>query len=154
MYIDDLAAADKNNFAFTDITGDSRNFPFLAGVTITPNDNLLNDSSAKIVVFFEDPDGTPGNGDEFGTVGAIIVKDDQNVDAVDTTPLSNPFQFTFDYENNNQGGRTPNTDADIVIVGIGLETAQYVQLGSIAITKQNNNPFSLVSSLERNYSNP
>lgn len=154
MYIDDLAAADKNNFAFTDITGDSRNFPFLAGVTITPNDNLLNDSSAKIVVFFEDPDGTPGNGDEFGTVGAIIVKDDQLVDAVDTTPLSNPFQFTFDYENNNQGGRTPNTDADIVIVGIGLETAQYVQLGSIAIEKQNNNPFSLVASLERNYSNP
>jgi hypothetical protein len=155
MFIDDLASADRNNITFGDLTGDTRGFPFISGLSITLNDNLTNDSSAKVVVFFDDADGTPANGDEFGTVGAIIVDDDQGVDMQDTTPLANPLQFNFDYDNNAQGGRTPGTDADLVIVGIGLETAQYVQLrnpGTVTIKRQNSNPFSLTAPLERNYS--
>lgn len=157
LFIDDLASSDANNATFTDLSGDSRNFAFLAGVTINLNTNITdepgNGGTNKIVVFFTDPDGTPSSGDEFGTVGAIIVQDvnTDNMESEDAT--ASPLSFTFDYDNNSQGGRTPGTDADVTIVCIGEGTAQYVQTTG-TIERQNNNIFSLVASLERNYSNP
>lgn len=63
------------------------------------------------------------------------------------------IQFDFDYDNNDQGGRTPGTDAGITVVAIGLETGQYVSAtGTIAESTQNS--VSLVAPLERNYDNP
>jgi len=63
------------------------------------------------------------------------------------------IQFDYDYDNNVQGGRTAGTDADITVVAIGLATAQYVNaVGTIQESTQNT--VSLVSPLERNYSNP
>lgn len=41
-----------------------------------------------------------------------------------TIPVGGVVPFTFDYDNNNQGGRTPGTNADIVVVAMGLETAE------------------------------
>jgi hypothetical protein len=153
MFIDDLASADSNNATFKDISGDSRNFAFIAGVTITLNTNITNDSNAKVVVFFTDADAVASNGDEFGTVGAIIVEDKDSVPMQDATPLTSPLSFTFDYDNNEQGGRTSGEDADVTIVAIGEETAQYVKVTG-TILRQNENVFALVSALERNYSNP
>jgi len=153
MYIDDLAAADSNNATFEDISGDSRNFAFIASVTINLNSNITTDTSAKVVVFFSDADDVAGNGDEFDTNGAIIVQDVNDVDMTDSTPLSTPLSFQFDYDNNAQGGRTPATDADVTIVCMGLDKAQYVQVTG-TILRQNENIFSLVAALERNYSNP
>lgn len=60
---------------------------------------------------------------------------------------------SFDYDNNTQGGRTANTDADVTIVAIGLTTGQYVSTTS-TIGRSKQNSISLVAPLERNYSNP
>lgn len=151
LYIDDLASADLNNATFQDISGDNRNFAFIAGVTINLNTNLTSDTAAKVVVFFTDPTGNPN--DAFGEIGAIVVQDVDSNEMSASTPLVSPLSFTFDYDNNAQGGRTPATDANVTIVAIGKETAQYIQVTG-TIQRQNDNIFSLVSSLERNYSNP
>ena len=63
------------------------------------------------------------------------------------------LQRSFDYDQNNQGGRTAATDAPITCVSLGLTGAQFVKAtGTIA--RSTANAVSLVSALERNYSNP
>ncbi len=63
------------------------------------------------------------------------------------------IQFDYDYDNNDQGGRTAGLDATITVVAIGLETGQFVTAtGTIAESTQNS--VSLVAPLERNYDNP
>ena len=86
---------------------------------INLNSNLTTDSDAKVTVFF-----TNANGNTFGSINAIIVQDVSLADMSATTPLTSPLSFTFDYDNNSQGGRTPATDAAVTIVAIGKETAQ------------------------------
>lgn len=158
MTIDDIDASELNNITEQDLSGDNRNFAFLASVTITLNSNITDDipgngGTNKIVVFFTDPDLTPANGDEFGSNGAIVVQDNAsaNMSAIDTA--ASPLQFVFDYDNNVQGGRSSATDADITIVCIGENSAQYAQVTGV-IQRQNNNTFALVAALERNFSNP
>ena len=63
------------------------------------------------------------------------------------------LDFTYDYDGNNQGGRTPGTDRPVVAVAIGLETGQYVQATG-TIIRAGDQVLSLVSALERNYANP
>ncbi len=155
LWIDGLNSSDINNAAFLDDSGTSRNFPFIAGVVVNVGANLTAsaETSARLVVFFSDADGTPSNGDEFDTPGAIVVDDDQGVDMAVAVagPLASQYTFNFDYENNAQGGRTPNTDASVTIVAIGLTNGQYVQTTGL-IQKQNANVFSLQAPLERVYS--
>ncbi len=158
MTIDDVSVSELNNITEQDLSGDNRNFAFLAGITITLNANITDDipsngGTNKIVVFFTDPDLVADNGDEFGSNGAIIVQDNTSTDMSAGDQSSTPLQFTFDYDNNAQGGRAPATDANITIVCIGEETAQYAQVTGV-IQRQNDNTFALVAALERNFSNP
>jgi len=154
MFIDNLLGTEANNSTFVDLTGDSRNFAFIAGVTINLNQNLLDDGAGtgfdinKVVVFF-----TSVTGGDFGTNAAIIVNDSFASPMTFSNQATSPISTTFDYTNNAQGSRTPGTDAGITIVGIGLDSAQYVQVTG-TITQVNENTFTLVSALERNFSNP
>lgn len=153
VYIDNFNSNDTNRIEFSDVSGTTRTFPFVAAGTINFNENLQNDASAKYWVFFADPDGTPATNDEYGTTGAIIVND--NLDSPITGLISGSpsVSFTFDYDGNSQGGRTPATDANVVVVALGLESAQYVSLTGI-ISRSVGLSFSLVAALERNYANP
>jgi len=156
MFIDDLAAADFNNVTKSDITGTGRNFAFIAGITINLNTNITDGATNKIVVFFTDPDGnatTPVGGNEFGTVGAIIVQDDTPANMEASDQATTPLTFNFDYDNNVQGGRDSTESATpITIVAITTDTGQYVQTTG-NILRQSSNIFSLVAALERNYQN-
>jgi hypothetical protein len=62
-------------------------------------------------------------------------------------------EVSFDYDANNQGGRTVGTDADVTLVAIGLNTSQYVSVES-TIGRSKENSISVVAPLERNYNNP
>lgn len=146
VYIDNFNSTDINRIEFYDNTGTKRTFPFVAAGSINFNNNLVDDSGAVYRMFFTD-----ANGSNFGDADALIVKDNNSVDiAGDITGSS--VQFTFDYDGNVQGGRTPGTDAAITVVAIGLDKAQYVKTTS-TIGRSNANSVSLVASLERNYSN-
>jgi hypothetical protein len=148
MFIDDLNANDTNNVTYDDAGGVNRAFSFVSAGTITHNNNLQIDTGPAVVrMFFA---STPSG--DFGSRNAVLVKDSNNVDiSYNVTGASK--SFTFDYDNNEQGGRTKATNASIVIVAIGTDKAQYV-LFEGTITRATGLTFALTSALERNYSNP
>lgn len=141
--IDNFLAGDRNNLVFKDTGGTDRTFPFLATGTLSFNTNLVNDASAIYRMFF-----TSG----FGTGSAIIVDDNSGTDISGNISGSSTISFDFDYDGNSQGGRTPGTDANVTVVAIGLNTAQYVS-ATATIGRATGQNISLVAPLERNYSN-
>lgn len=157
VYVDSYNSQDTNSITLTTwggVGGNATvtvNFPFVAALTVNFGTNLQDDQYAKYWVFFTD-----AGGNQFGTTNAIIVDDN---DEVPMTGNVNPawptkrtsVSHTFDYDNNVQGGRTGNTDAPVTVVGIGLSTGQYV-LATGTIARSTANTVTLVSALERNYS--
>lgn len=148
LYIDNLITSDVNNATYKDSTSTNRNSPFVAAGTLNFNANLTSDSNAKYWLFFSDVSGAT-----FGTSSAIIVKDASGTDIAGTVSGNSSIAFTFDYDNNVQGSRTPGTNANVTLVAIGLNTAQYV-IATGTITRSTSVSISAVANLERNYSNP
>lgn len=69
----------------------------------------------------------------------------------------NQFVFTYDYDGNTQKDRVDNNqvnDPQITIRALGLNSGSWVQLTNQFIDRIDNNPYSVVSALERNYSDP
>lgn len=145
--IDNFDSNDTNSIRMVDNTGAYRTFPFVAAGTITFNSNLVNDSSAIYRMFF-----TTNVGGNFGTSSAILVNNASGTAISGSIGGANTVSFDFDYDGNVQGGRTAGTDADVTIVAIGLNTAQYV-VATGTITRATGLNFSLVAPLERNYTN-
>jgi hypothetical protein len=143
VYIDNFQASDRNNLVFTDTGGTERAFGFLSTGTISFNTNLVSDPDAIYRMFF-----TSG----FGSGSAIIVDDNSGTDISGTVGGASSVAFDFDYDGNTQGGRTAGTDAEVTVVAIGLEGAQYVST-THTITRATGQNISLVAPLERNYDN-
>jgi hypothetical protein len=142
VYIDNFLTEDTNSIEFFDNTGTKRVFPFVSAGTINFNDNLVSDGNAVYKMYY-----TSG----FGTAGATLVLDN-NDNPIEGTISGSSVSFDYDYDNDTAGGGA-GIDKDVTVVAIGLGSAQYVvTTGTIA--KTNANSISLVSSLERNYSNP
>jgi len=139
---------DTNSLQFTDNTGSNRTFPFVAAGSLSFNSNIENDPDAIYRMFF-----TTNPGGDFGTSSAILVDNAAGDDIAGNVSGNSSISFDFDYDGNTQGGRTAGTDADVTIVSIGLNTAQYV-VATGTITRATGLNFSLVAPLERNYSNP
>jgi len=156
LFIDDLNSNDFNNITFEDVLGIGRNFAFTAVISISVNANIIDDDDTKLVVFFTNDDAGDNTGRDYGTDEAIIVQDvdgDDMVAGVSADITASPVDFEFDFDNNTQRGTaSAGENAPVTIVAIGLNTAQYVSTAG-TVTRQSTNPFSLVSALERNYSN-
>lgn len=147
VFIDNFNSNDTNILTFTDDTGAARQFPFVSAGSIVFNTNLQLDPDAVYFMFFTtNPTGN------FGTSTAVIVQDNSSTDIQGNVSGASSISFDFDYDGNSQGGRTPATDADVTIVAIGLNGAQYV-VATGTITRAVGQNFSLVAPLERNYAN-
>lgn len=144
VYIDNFNAADTNNIIFVDDNGTEVTFPFVSTGRFVFNVNLQNDASAIFKLFFADTYGSPT---------AEVVEDNDSNPIEATIGGAVRLDFTYDYDGNSQGGRTPGTDRPVVAVAIGLETGQYVQATG-TIIRAGDQVLSLVSALERNYANP
>ena len=154
LYIDGINADDTNNVTYKDATGEARLEPFVSSLTISHNSNLVADAAAKVRVLFTNDDAGDNTGRDFGTAQAITAQDSTGADMAYNVTGTSEQQYTYDYDGNVQrGGTSAGTDAPITIVGIGLDTAQYVIITG-TITRAKGLTFSLVSPLERNYSNP
>ena len=158
VYIDSFNSQDNNDISLTatnnaDGTSTSVAFDFKAQITLNFGQNLLDDSDAKYFLFFDN-----AGGNAFGTSNAIIVNDAEDPVApisgdVSEAALAEPFTSvtrSFDYTGNEQGGRTADTDADVVGVAIGLQTGQYVSATG-TIERNTTNAISLIAAFERNY---
>jgi len=148
VYIDNFNPLDVNNISFTNNNGDEISFPFIAGVLI--NNNLSDDPDAVYRSFFED-----GVDPEFryGQPGAILVEDNSGNPISGNISGNSSISRDFDYDGNSQGNRTPGTDANIIVIGIGLDDRQYVKAKG-TITRTSVNTITLTSNAERQYENP
>lgn len=150
VYIDSYNSNDTNDIEFFDALGVKRTFPYVATITLNFGDNLKNDTSAKYWLFFST---LPGAGNDFGESGAVLVDDKDGVDVTGDVSAASSVVWTFDYDNNVQGGRTAASNADVTAVAIGLTTGQYVRATG-TILKSKANSLALIAPLERNYANP
>ena len=141
VYIDGFLPDDTNRLIFTDTGNVERAFPFLASGNLLANANLVGDGDAIYRMFFANT---------FGTVNATLVEDAAG------NPISGDFAgnesigFDFDYAGNNQQGRPANSETEVIVVAIGLNSAQYVSAPATIVRASGQN-ISLVSPLERNY---
>jgi len=119
-------------------------------LVINFGDNLKNDTSAKYWVFFST---LPNPSNNYGHTNAILVQDINSVEMTGLVNGQSTKSFVFDYSNNSQGGRTPGTPINITVIGIGLATSQYVK-ATATLDGSASTYVSLVSLIERNYSNP
>lgn len=146
VFITNININNRNQIIFTEIDNYEVSYPFIATGTIVFNTNLVDDSSGVYKMFFLScPDG------DFGGPNAIVVHDNDG-NPIAGSVSGNTITFSFDYDNNNQGGRTPATDAQVVLVGIGLEKGVYTSSQS-TITRSTGQTIQLISPLERNYEN-
>lgn len=144
--IDGLNANFLNSVELYDKNGVKRLYPFVAAGTINFGAQA-GSGDFKYVMFFTD---TPTG--DFGSADAIIVKDKDGND-ITGTYAGSPISFTFAYDTNSQGGRTPATPALVKLVGIGLTGGQYVDV-DYTITRTAGQSILLAPAQERNYSNP
>ena len=128
-------------------------FPFVAILTLNFSQTLVDDNDAIYRVFFTNDDAGDNAGNDYGTAGAIIVKDASNVDmAGSITALSLEKTYAFD-ANVQRGTGSDGENVPITAVAIGLQQAQYISAES-TITRTITNSVTLVAPLERNYDNP
>lgn len=156
LFPDDLAGAELNNVKYRDISGAflnstevvgarDRSNAFLIGLTFVPNADLIASAVKRLTMYFTSvPSG------DFDTNDAIIIDDSVAVD-MDFTTISGDIQATYDYTNNAQGGRTPDTDAPYVLVASGTDLAQSILLTG-TITKVNSISIPVAPATEFNYS--
>lgn len=246
VVIDNYNASDINNVQFIDNAGAEQAFPFKSAITLSFNDNLIDDANSEFFLFYT----AVGSGNDFGTGNAQLVQADgsggdipsgdvagfvhyatstnlasgnatgsnatvasaggtvlsavsgytdddligkvlrvstppalegsyfitDNTATTITIAADDPFeeaattsvgytivekntagqrQFIYDYENNTDGGRTADTDDDLVFICIGLSKAQYVKNDvSNGIERVESKTITITSALERNYSDP
>ena len=117
--------------------------PYTVEITKQDGKTPANEFTYNQVTLDKNPIDTPD---------AIVVQDNDD-NPIQGSITGASVGFTFDYDNNAQGGRTVGTDADIVIRAIGLSTAQFVETSGV-ISRATGLSFSLVAPLERNYANP
>ncbi len=146
VFIDNFDATQTNDIVFRDNTGASRTFPFVAAGNLIFNSALQSDSSAVYNVFFAD--GVT-SGEEYGGDNAILVEDNSGAPLSGTINGAASIPFTYDYDGNVQGGRTPGQDVNLVAMAIGKTGAQFV-VATSTIVASNGNSVNFVAPTERN----
>jgi hypothetical protein len=147
VFIDNFDASDTNRLVFLDNSAVERTFPFLATLRLNFGANLVADPAAKYWVYFAT---LPGGGNDYGEAGAQLVDDADGIDMTGNVSGNTSITHTFAYESNVQGGRTANTDADVVVVVIGQDVAQYAR-AEVTIERATTNSVTVASALERTY---
>lgn len=126
----------------------AQTFPFVAAGNIIFNNILYGDTDAEYWVYFAD-----AGGNQYDTANAIIVWDNDDASLMGDIPVDGIVPFTFDYDNNVQGGRTAGTDAAVYIVAMGLNEAEWIS-SPFTITRATGLTFPVNANIERNYLNP
>jgi hypothetical protein len=106
---------------------------------VNPTDEAIGDSCTVLENPFESPTAT--------------IVDDNSVVDIDDEISAVSIGWDFDYTNNIQGGRTPNTPAPVFVVAIAYDGAQYV-LATHTITESTGQNIPVNAVDELNYDNP
>lgn len=113
-------------------------------VSVPDGNPITTASSGADANFDENPIDSPD---------ALIVQNNSGTDIKGLISAQSSVSFDYDYDNNAQGERVAGQgSAAVIIRAIGFDTAQFVETTG-TITRNTGLNFSLVASLERNYSN-
>lgn len=135
------------------LTNEVNNTEYLVGtvtagtsVTLTAVDSvvtLVDEIAGDSVTILENP---------FESLGAVLVNDNGGTPI--TGEVNSPtIPFDFDYTNNNQSGRTANSDAPIIVIALALDGAEWTS-ATHTISKSTGQSIAINSNDERNFSNP
>lgn len=149
VFIENIDANDLNRVVFLDQNGVERTYPYVAAGTLTFNAPLQG-AGSYYRMYFTDPTGSAG--DAFGEAGAITVQDSTPADIAGSIS-GGSISFTFDYDGNVQGGRTPGADVAVTIVAGRPGFAKPV-VATGTITRSKGLTFALVAEQDRGYANP
>jgi hypothetical protein len=122
VFIDGVIAADLNRVVFTDKNDVERTYPFASAGTLNFNAALTAGGTGYFRMYFTT---LPGASNDYGESGAVTV-DDNSVADIAGTITGSTIAFTFDYDGNVQGGRTPGTDAAVTIIAGNAGSAKPV----------------------------
>jgi hypothetical protein len=125
VFVENIQANDLNRIEFKDKNNVTRIYPYSSAGSITFNAPLTAGSTGYYIMYFLDT----STGD-YGTATAITVND-KDGNPIQGAITGSSVAFTFDYSNNNQGGRTPATDAQVVIVAGNKGSAKPVVVNGV-----------------------
>lgn len=132
VIIQGIRDADLNSIIFYDNTAATREYPYASAGSLNFNSFLTEGGTGYYRAYFTT---LPGAGNDYGEAGAVTVND-KDGNPITGSISAGVISFTFDYTNNNQGGRTPNTDADITVVAGNAGSAKpVVATGTITASK-------------------
>ncbi len=145
VYIDNYNANDVNRLVFTDKNAIARTEPFTATGTLNFNSFLTQGGTGYYRMYFTDLAGVA----DYGLTGAVTVNNASSV-GIFGTITSATIPFTFAYDTNNQGARTPGTNASVTIVAGNKGSAKPV-VSTYTITRTTGQGISLVAENDRAY---
>jgi hypothetical protein len=114
--------ADLNSIVFYDNGAVAREYPYSSAGVLNFNAALTAGGTGYYRMYFTT---LPGASNDYGESGAVTVDDADAADIAGTISAG-AISFTFDYSNNNQGGRTPGTDAEVTVVAGNRNSAKPV----------------------------
>jgi hypothetical protein len=162
VYINGIADAIKNFVEYYQLSDTTKStkilYPFIASGSITFGGNA-GSTDFKYWMFYKtlpiSPAGSENN--DYGQTNARIVKDSTGTPIAGTYSGSTVnWSFKYDSETADYGNgaeRTAQSDADIVVVGIGLTGGQFISVESV-IRRATGQGILLAPAIERNYQNP
>lgn len=122
VLIQGLRAADINSIVFYDNGAASREYPYASAGVLNFNAALTAGGTGYYRMYFT---SLPGAGDDYGESGAVTVDNAAGADIAGTISAA-AIDFTFDYSNNVQGGRSAGTNAAVTVVAGNAGSAKPV----------------------------
>lgn len=145
VMIEGIADTDINTVTFYDNTATIRTYPYAAAGTLNANAVLVSGGTGFYRMYFTDLAGS----NDYGLTGAITVND-KDGNPIQGTISGASIAFTFDYDGNVQGSRTPGTDANVTIVAGNPGSAKPVVATGV-LSRSKSISISLVAEQDRAY---
>ena len=120
VMVEGIRAADLNSIVFYDNSATAREYPYASAGNINSNAVLTSGGTGYYRMYF-----TTNPSGDYGTANAVTVNDPDG-NPITGAITSAQISFTYDYTNNAQGGRTPNTDAAVTVVAGNAGSAKPV----------------------------
>ena len=144
VFIDNILDADSNRIKFKDVTGVFRENPFESAGSLLFNNIMVQTGSSYRLMYTD----ASGNND-YGSEGAITVLDASG------TPItgeitSGDISFSYDYDNDSEGGLNAATDKPVTLIGIAPNFSKFA-VAEGTLEKSKTMKFSLVAEVDRAY---
>ncbi len=144
VFIDNILDADSNRIKFKDVTGTFRENPFESAGTLLFNNIMVQTGSSYRLMYTN----ASGNND-YGSEGAITVLDASG-NPITGEITSSAISFSYDYDNDTEGGLDAQTDKPVTLIGIAPNFSKFA-VAEGTLEKSKTMKFSLVAEVDRAY---